>query len=428
MLLYYNHVHLNKRRLYTIMWIFDYVTGIRRSEVSVPLRGTDRSRIACQVALPAYVGPHTPKGVLPCIVVIQTASMATSDMDRYVQDGIVVCTYQIQACTRVQDMFQESAGDAQSVYRYLTTQFPCIDPNRVFLLGRSYAAGVVARCLIGTDVGFAGGILLSPILYISALRETPPWTRVSDTHLDSIRVPIYMHLDITDRRVDPIGAIQMFDRRDAAEDPFSCLRCVLGPQDPFADVIQWVRSVGLDPIQRRRTEIAGPVSTYSTLSHHPDQYKVSEGTTRVPQTASMIDQVLFPGCLRRVIHRTLSTMAPIRSLLYLHTPILWEKRCVHSLNITGAPIVCMTVGPRVSTSCPVTLVLMEYNRLGYGWPLSSKRLYFDQMQESVVHVRMPMVSTHVHGGSTLALILTNRGARLPHITFRSVRLPYLFEW
>ena len=63
-------------------------------------------------------------------------------MDRYVQDGMIVCTWQT---TRAQNLFQESFADASTVLQYLTSQFPCVDSKRVFLFGQSYAAGVVAH-------------------------------------------------------------------------------------------------------------------------------------------------------------------------------------------------------------------------------------------------------------------------------------------
>ena len=344
-------------------------------------------------------------------------------MDRYVQDGMIVCTWQT---TRAQNLFQESFADASTVLQYLTIQFPCIDSKRVFLFGQSYAAGVVARCLAGAaGADFSGGVLLSPILTASSVWNDAS-TGCIDTEMAHVfDVPLYMQVNITDPQVDAYASVDTFTLCMTHKD--SCIRCVLGEPDPFIDVVSWIRSVGKHAIQRQRTEISGSVLTSSILPHVAGNGKTSDQRPRVVQTTAIFDP--FPRCVIRGIHHTLSMMmVPIRAWLHLYTPVLWEKACVHNLNITGSPVVTLCVGVPTSTMhCPVTLVLMEYNRFGYGWPISSRRILCEDQADDI-DIRMSLVSTRVSGGNTLVLVLTNWETRLPRLVFKSIRLPYLYGW
>jgi len=449
--------------------VSEYCLGIVRETLTI--NTTDGSSMALCMYSPSDI-IMTKTDVIPCIVIVDTSNNRFSwepVMYKYATHGFVVLVYTGRRRSKLEDMFStREVTDLLSIHAYITSQFQWIRSNGVFIMGSSYASGIVLRCLAVDSNPYAGGIVLSPIPYISSVVSQDSNTIPVASHvtvsmilaemgvdsisshqfsccstpsglraqrilsidrndrarfdLSAIDIPIYVHVNIRDSLVNLKDSVDIFDRIKAKQGQ-SCIRYVqgehgvsetqkLGTSDIYDDVLQWCRAVLHNgSTQTYRTEVSNSYTHHTTYtSIHPtqgtQQYRISD--PRKVILSSYLPDVVRRPYLDRLMQHLSYTYLPIRSLLEIQRSILWNRMFKRSLDIAGFPIVTFLV----DTDTPESgfgITLLEYDCFGYGRRLCSKYIMLNANHDKShpVTVRMSMVASRIRFGHELVLVVSN---------------------
>lgn len=412
-------------------------------------------------------------------------------MYRYATHGFAVLVYTSRRQTRLEDIFaQTEVDDLLAVHAYVRSQLQWVNPEAMFVLGKSYASGGVLRCLASKENAFIDGIVLTPIPFVSSLvcaedtttvplashlatalvltemgvasvvsRTTPSDLRARQllrlddqdrqTHdLTNLDVPLYTHINMHTPLVNNQDMTQIFTRLYTTQ-PESCIRFVHGSSDLYStsiaddvydDVLQWCRAIlHQGSIQTYRTEVCNTTSglgTYSSINPMVEerQYVLTDITT-----ISLSTYTPMFLCTRRIdclLQDLATSYLPPRPLLYLQRDILWQRVFTRSLDIAGFPAVTLFVNTTTPDSA-FCMTLVVYDRRGYGQRLCSKYFMLKDAHSSTdpVAVRLPMLAYRIRQGQELVLVVSNYDPRFTYtgrtdatITFTNISLPYLFEY
>jgi len=459
---------------------------------------------------PRDVDP-TLMGKIPCIVIVDTHGNQTSWSTiayQYASQGFAVILYLGRKGRNMEDIFSMGeVHDLDCIYPFILAQHAWIDPNGVFIMGKSYASGIVLRCLALKSHPYVGGIVLSPIPYISSIvsrevegdrdpatdtghtlavsshlatkrllvemgvgsiasyqfvhKDTPADLMaqrmlVFDTddrerfQLNDIDIPLYVHVNMLDSLVHVYDTTVLFESVYAKQTQ-SCIRYVHGDHCStensihtasviYDQILQWCRAVlHTMPIQTFETEVRCTTTRHTHYSSlHPNlpsnRYTLTDpfvikATSYLPDVRRILQ---LDGLLRRLSDWTV----PIRSLVTLHSVVLWNFPVVHALDMAGFPVVNLKVDTRTPGS-GFSVTLLEYDAYGFGKRLSHKyiRLRDTRDASKQIMVRMSMVASRVTAGQELVLIIGNYDRRFVYtgptdatITFTGIQIPYLCRY
>ena len=458
--------------------ITNFLTGVVRETMT--LHATDGTRLEMCLYRPYEVDMGRPD-VIPCIVVVccgQSLGDWAEVMYLYATHGFAVVAFTGRPHVKLNDMFTPAEiQDLSDVHRFVRSQLQWIRSDAMFLLGQSYASGIVLRCLALTGMAlYRGGIVLSPIPFVSSLvsedigsipvvsqasvqmiqrqlgvqsvasqQFTSPSTP-SDLRAQrilvidqaeraafvpsNITVPLYVHVNIGDSVVNIHDTVTLFALL-APTQPRSCIRYVHGDHGIsetavstrraiYDDVLQWCRAILHDgSIKTYQTEVrstATGTSTVSAINPASDalKYTITDNKKLVCATTYYLPVLLVDRILQHLVH----TYIPLRPLLRLHRDIIWSRVFTRSLDIAGFPVVSLLV----HTTTPASgfgLTLLEYDRTGRGKRLSYKYILVpDTPPGSVpavrVCIRMSMVSARLQCGQELVLVVSNYDSRFAY--------------
>jgi hypothetical protein len=439
---------------------------------------------------PAEVNTTQPD-LIPCVIILDTPKNPETYeqvLNEYASHGFVVLICTGRRCSQVSDIFScVQVTDLLSIHAYILSQFRWIKKQGIFLLGASYASGIVLRCLATQDQPYAGGILLSPIPFISSIVSQEEQTTVAvashastnmllsemglstvaahqfSSHstpndlraqrllsidredrarydLSAIDVPVYIHANIQDSLVNLADIVALFDTTKEKQ-PKSCIRYVQGVRTSTAydDVIQWCRAIlHHGSIQTYRTEMVNTRAahhTYTTLQPTDGKTNYTLRDPKRVELYSYLPGFLADTFLDSLLQYIASAYIPIRPLVSLQCTIMWNLVFKRSLDIAGFPVVTFLVDT-ITPDCGIGLTLFVYDGYGSGRRLSTKYLMpkntHDKKQP--ITVRMSMVASRIRCGQELVLVVSNYDNRFTYtgrtrsmITFSDIVLPYLFE-
>jgi hypothetical protein len=457
--------------------ISNYLLGIVREPLTV--HTTDGTHLNVFMYRPAGID-LSKLGKIPCIVIVDTCSNIVgweALMFRYATHGFAVLTYTGRRQRKLDDIFAKSAvNDLISFHSYIQSQFQWINPDAVFILGKSYASGIVLRCLASDTNKYIGGMVLSPIPYVSSIVSADDNTIPVASHtsaamilsemgvnsvasqqfargstpsdlraqrlllidqddrltytLDDIEAPLYVHVDIHDSLVNVYDSVQLFSKI-CKKQPLCCIRYAQGDHnvfdiqgyqtvDMYDDVLQWCRSIlHSGSTQTYRTEVYSTSTqrtTFTSIDPAPDTdrgYKIVDSTKIILST--YIPSFLRLSSFDNIIQQLSYPYVPIRPLLYLQRDILWNRVFTRALDASGFPIVTL----RIKTASPDSgfcLTLIEYDKRGYGKRLSYKYIMLKDTHVSseLITVRMSMISSRLQKDQELVLVVSNYDSRFTY--------------
>jgi hypothetical protein len=453
--------------------ISDYRQGIVRSTLRIHTKAG--AYITIRMCRPADID-MTKEGLIPTIIIVGTSNRTYSldtVMYEYATQGFVVMTYTGRQLYKVDDMFSvDEVDDLLLIHTYIQSQFQWINTEAIFIMGKSYASGIILRCLATPDQPYAGGIVLSPIPYISSVvsqdeHTTPVASHASATMLLSemgvssvsshqfsspltpsdliaqrilcidqqdrarydlrtIHVPIYVHVHIHDSMVNLADIVDLFDCTQAKQGQ-CCIRYVQGDRgtlhpctsDRYDDMIQWCRAVlHGGSIQTYKTEMFNTRDMHTTYtSLHPTKgqkkYKLRDSHKEV--LFSYIPKLLLTSYVDRILQYITHSYIPIRPFLSLQRTILWSRVFKRSLDVAGFPIVTLLVDTNTPDS-GFGLTLLEYDGYGHGKRLCYKYIMLKDMHDKTqpITVRMSMVSSRIRFGQELVLVVSNYDHRFTY--------------
>jgi hypothetical protein len=329
-----------------------------------------------------------------------------------------------------------------------------------------------------TSVPIVSGSTLTKLLRSSSIedsrnmlarvcRETVPAQTILDMHttdcdrydLTTIKVPIYVHVNIQDSLVDGFHTSDLVRRLLAKGDDGgtgdvrkrsvsrSCIRYMHGDHlasetcsatrlGVYNDAFQWCRSVvHMASIQTYKTDLydLGTAQTQSTPlpPNGTKRMDTSNECRLVLRPASLVGYV---GC---AIGYLSTGILPIWSAFRFHHYVVWSQRILSPLHTSGFPTVALCLQDCLYDT-RFCLHLVEYDRFGFGHQLCQKYVTIrNSSTKKHLVVRMPMIAAKVTVGHRLVLSITNYNfrdflyvvkAQNMSIVFETMSLPYLFDY
>jgi hypothetical protein len=449
----------------------DHLAGIKRQRICV--RSSLGVDLLGMIHTPAHAERRV-EGTIPCIVIVKGIHTSACDhhdiISSYTMHGFAVVTYVCRELDHSSTMFcSAEIGDVHVVYTYITTQFPWINAQQVFLMGASYCGGIVLRGLTMSNNLYCGGVVMSPLSRLSSLisqdRNSVPLIsnngiarllrtssiktqknlmfRLFGTRsvrargvltmdkadkarydLSTIRVPIYAHINIQDSVVDAYHTTKLFKVVVSSDHPSrthdrtgSCIRYRHGDHGEsetreatrmivYNDAFQWCRSILHQ----------ASIQTYMTYIDDLSQAETQstplppDGTKRMSTDDSRRIVLLAPNPVYYLgcITGALSTwLIPLGPLLRFHHHLVWSQIVLAPLHTSGFPTVTLCLTPSLY-DIGFRVHLIEYNAYGYGRQLVQKYVRGHRSNsETTIIVRMPMVAAKISVGHRLVLSITN---------------------
>jgi hypothetical protein len=458
--------------------ISDYWMGIVRCKLHI--HTTDGTYVQIRMYRPVDVD-MSKVSIIPCIIIVDTGNNTYSwdtVMSQYATQGFVVMVYTGRQLSKVSDMFSlGEVTDLLSIHTYIKSQFQWINSGGIFIMGTSYASGIVLRCLTTTDQPYAGGIVLSPIPYISSTVSQDTNTIPVASHacatmllsqmgvssvssfqfssrltssdlraqrllsidqtdrlrydLTTIKAPVYVHVNVHDTMVNLVDIVHLFDHTKKKHDD-CCIRYVRGNHVVaettelynaaiYDDIIQWCRAVlHHGSIQTYKTEMINTCTVHTThTSIHPTRgrknYKLAD-TSKVRLYSYLPDLFLYASFLDRFVQYIADAYIPIRPLLSIQRTILWSLVFKRSLDIAGFPIVTLFVDTKTPDS-GFGLTLLTYDGYGFGTKLGYKYIMLKDTHDKSkpINVRMSMVASRIRFGQELVLVVSSYDHRFTYM-------------
>jgi hypothetical protein len=456
--------------------ITNYLVGVARELLTV--HADEGTRLLLSLYRPCEIDLSR-QGVIPCIVIVCSGHSVwewDDVMYRYATHGFAVLAYAGRRHAKLDDMFARTeVEDLTDVHRFVKSQLQWVRSDAMFVLGKSYASGVVLRCLASPDNQYMGGMVLSPVPYVSSIvsqdgntipvashasvsmiqremgihsvaaHQFTSSTTPSDLRaqriliidqddrvrykLDDIIVPLYVHVNIGDTMVNLYDTVQLFATLYDKQ-PRSCIRYAHGVHGAsettsrskfqiYDDALQWCRAILHNgSTQAYKTEVISTSTgliTSTSINPTSDILKYTISDNKKIVCSTYIPTIMSTICIDSIVQKLVNGYVPLRTLLQIHRNIMWNRVFTRSLDISGFPVLSLFVDTKTPYS-GFGITLLEYDRHGFGKRLSYKYILLQDTHVSSdpIVVRMSMIASRLHRGQELVLVVSNYDSRFTY--------------